>query len=38
VCPAVGQLVKTLVVFHAESHIAHLALETSLVPDLLQTF
>ena len=31
---AVGQLVEALVVPHAERHVAHLALEAGLVPDL----
>ena len=34
--PAVGQLLEALVVLHGQRHAAHLALETGLVPYLLQ--
>lgn len=37
VCRAVRQLVKPFVVLHGELHVAHLAPEAVLVPDLLQT-
>ena len=35
---AVGQLVEALVVLHVEDHVAHLAPEAVLVPDLLKAF
>ena len=34
--PAVGKLVEALVVLHVEDHVAHLAPEAVLVPDLLE--
>ena len=34
--PAVGQLVEALVVLHVEDHVADLAAEAVLVPDLLE--
>lgn len=34
----IGELVITLVGFHVEGHAASLALETCLVPDLVETF
>ena len=35
VSPAVGKLIEALVVLHAQRHVALLALEACLVPDLL---
>ena len=36
VSPAVGQLVEALVVLHVEDHVANLAPETVLVPNLFE--